>query len=124
MSVAQVANGFLTSDEYTQSHPSTVDYLFGLYADVLGRSPDANGLDAWLSAVQGGLSRAAVANGFLSSEEANLEQVNQDYANYLGRSGEATGVAFWLGALESGQSWAQVAEAFLASDEFFARAGR
>jgi hypothetical protein len=123
MSEAQVANGFLTSDEYTQSHPSTVDYLFGLYADVLGRSPDANGLDAWLSAVQGGLSRAAVANGFLSSQEAELEQVNQDYANYLGRSGEAAGVAFWLGALESGRSWAQVAEAFLASDELFARAG-
>jgi hypothetical protein len=123
MSEAQVANGFLTSNEYTQSHPSTVDYLFGLYADVLGRSPDANGLDAWLSAVQGGLSRAVVANGFLSSQEADLEHVNHDYANYLGRSGEAAGVAFWLGALESGQSSSQVAEAFLASDELFARAG-
>jgi hypothetical protein len=122
-SEAEVANDFLTSEEYRLSHPSTSDYLVGLYADVLGRAPDADGLNAWLRAAQGGLSRAALADGFLLSPEADRAQVGRDYANYLGRTGEAAGVAFWLGALESGRSSAQVAEEFLASDEFFARAG-
>jgi hypothetical protein len=120
---AEVATGFLTSEEYSLAHRSTVSYLFGLYADVLGRTPDADGLDAWLGAAQGGLGRTALADGFLLSPEADLRQVAGDYANYLGRSGEAAGVAAWLGALENGESAAQVAEAFLASDEFFTRAG-
>jgi hypothetical protein len=45
---AEVTNGFLTSQEYHLSYPSTSDYLLGLYADVLGRAPDADGVDAWL----------------------------------------------------------------------------
>jgi hypothetical protein len=122
-SEAEVARGFLTSAEYQGAHASTTAYLFGLYADVLGRSPDPDGLDAWLGAARGGLSRAALADAFLHSPEADRVRVERDYATYLGRSGEAAGVAFWLAALEGGQSWAQVAEVFLASDEFFARAG-
>jgi hypothetical protein len=123
MSEAEVATGFLTSAEYRLSHPGASDYLLGLYADVLGRGPDADGLDAWLRAAQGGLSAVALADGFLRSPEVDLQQVARNYATYLGHPGEAAGVAAWLGALESGQSWAQVAEAFLASDEYFGRAG-
>jgi hypothetical protein len=69
-SEAEVANGFLTSEEYGLSHPTTVGYLFGLYGDVLGRAPDADGLDAWLRAAQGGLSPTALADGFLRSPAA------------------------------------------------------
>jgi hypothetical protein len=124
MSESQVAEGFLTSAEYQQAHAGTTAYLFGLYADVLGRTPDPAGLDYWQAAAHSGLSPAQIADGFLGSAEEQQRLVAGCYANYLGRSGEASGVQYWLDALQAHQlSPAQVAQAFLASDEFFSRNG-
>jgi hypothetical protein len=123
-SEAEVARGFLTSAEYQQAHTGTTAYLTGLYADVLGRTPDPAGLDYWWAAAHSGLSPAQIADGFLGSREADGQRVSGYYRDYLGRGGEVAGVAVWLAARQSGQSSpAQVAQAFLASDEFFARAG-
>jgi Domain of unknown function (DUF4214) len=120
MSEAEVAVGFLTSEEYRLAHPSTTAYLTGLFTDVLGRDPDPDGLAAWQRAAQGGLSRAALADAFLKSGEAQLQLVDQYYADYLVRAADPAGVAAWLAALQSGRlSPAQVAQAFLASDEFY-----
>jgi hypothetical protein len=125
LSESQVAEGFLTSAEYRQAHPGTDAYLTGLYADVLGRAPDAAGLDHWEAAAQGGLSPAQLADAFLGSREADGRRVDGYYRDYLGRDADAAGAQAWLSLLQSGQlSPAQVAEAFLASDEFYARAGR
>jgi hypothetical protein len=41
LSETAVANAFLTSDDYFQAHRHLTTSLNGLYADVLGRSPDA-----------------------------------------------------------------------------------
>src|SRR5262249_48960785 len=76
MSEEQVAAGFLTSEEYGLAHASPTAYLFGLYADVLGRAPDPDGLDAWQTAAQGGLSREGLAVGFLESREKHLQLVD------------------------------------------------
>jgi hypothetical protein len=123
-SKADVARGFLTSAEYQQAHAGTTAYLFGLYADVLGRTPDPGGLDLWQAAAQGGMSREALADAFLHTREADQQVMDRYYSDYLGRAGEAAGVEYWMAALQSRQwSPAQVAQAFLASDEFFARAG-
>jgi hypothetical protein len=123
MSEAEVARGFLTSEEYLQAHASTTAYLFGLYADVLGRVPDPDGLAGWQQAAQGGMSREALAEGLLTSHEEDVQLVARYYADYLGRAGEPAGVAGWVAALQDGQlSPAQVAQAFLACDEFAATA--
>jgi hypothetical protein len=124
MGEEQVAEGFLTSAEYRQAHASPAAYLSGLYADVLGRTPDPDGLAAWQSAAQGGLSQEALADGFLHSREEHLQVVDRYYTDYLGRAGEPAGVAGWVEALEAGLDPAQVAQAFLASDEFYARVVR
>jgi hypothetical protein len=121
----QVAEGFLTAAEYRQAHAGTDAYLTGLYADVLGRAPDAAGLDYWQAAAQSGQSPAQLADGFLGSLEADEQRVNGYYRNYLGRDADSAGAQAWLSLLQSGQlSPAQVGQAFLASDEFFARAGQ
>jgi hypothetical protein len=123
-SEADVARGLLTSAEYQQAHAGTTAYLFGLYADVLGRAPDPGGLDLWQAAAQAGMSRAALADAFLAAAEAYQRLMDRYYSDYLGRAAEPAGVEYWLEALQSRQwSPAQVAQAFLASDEFFARAG-
>jgi hypothetical protein len=120
----RVIEGILTSAEYQQAHAGTTAYLFGLYADVLGRTPDPAGLDYWQAAAQSGMSPAQIANGFLGSLEADEQRVGGYYRDYLGRDADAAGAQVWLSLLQSGQmSPAQVAQAFLASDEFFARAG-
>jgi hypothetical protein len=118
-----VQRGFLTSDEYRWAHPSTTAYLTELYADVLGRKLDPNGLAMWQQAAQNGASPAAIADGFLYSAEKDRQRVDSYYADYLGRAGEPAGVNSWLSQIQSGQqSPARIAEAFLASDEFFTRA--
>jgi hypothetical protein len=124
MSEEQVAGGFLASDEYRLDHADTAAYLTGLYADVLGRAPEPVGLDRWQQAVEGGLSRAAVADAFLRSAEADRQAVDRYYADYLGRAGSAAEVAGWVGALQGGLTPEQVAVVFLASDEFYNRAAR
>jgi hypothetical protein len=124
MSESDVAHGFLTSEEYRQTHADINAYLTGLYADVLGRTPDADGLAGWQTAAQAGMSPAALADSFLGSEEAARQAVDQYYANYLSRAGSAAEVSGWVGALQSGLTPEQVAVAFLASDEFYNRDSR
>src|SRR5262249_13885843 len=120
MTEGQVAAGLLASAEYQQAHAGPTDYLAGLYADVLGRAADPAGLGYWQAAAQGGLSREALADGFLQSWEKPLQFVDRYYADFLGRAGEPAGVAAWLAALQSSRlSPDQVAQAFLASDEFY-----
>src|SRR5262249_11789420 len=111
--------------EYQQAHAGTTAYLFGLYADVLGRTPDPAGLDYWQAAAQSGMSLAQLADAFLGSREADEQRVDGYYHDYLGRSGEANGVAYWLNALRDHLlSSAQVATAFLSSQEYFDRTGQ
>jgi sugar lactone lactonase YvrE len=124
VSEQQVVMGFLTSSEYQQAHASPTDYLFGLYADVLGRAPDPDGLASWQAAAQVGLSRETLAEDFLQSPEKHLQFVDGYYTGFLGRAGEPTGVAAWMTALQGRQlSPDQAAQAFLASDEFYDRTG-
>ena len=118
-----MARGLLTSEEYRAAHASTTAFLFGLYADVLGRAPDPDSFDHWQRAAQGGMSREELADGFLNSREEHLQLVDQYFADYLGRAGEPAEAAGWLEALQGGElSPDQLAQAFLASDEFYARA--
>jgi hypothetical protein len=125
MSETDVARGFLASAEYQGAHASPTAYLFGLYADVLGRAPDRDGLDGWQQAVRDGLSREGLADDFLRPPERYRQLLAQDYAAYLGREPDAPGEAGWLDALQGGRlSPAQVAQAVLASDEFFAASSR
>jgi hypothetical protein len=123
MSETEVERAFLTSDEYVLTHPDSTAYLFGLYADVLGRQPDPNGLSDWEQAALNGASRADLAQSFLTSEEADVDLLDSYYADYLGRTPEPIGQAGWLGAM-TGQlaSPASVGEAILASEEYFNRA--
>ena len=114
--------GLLTSAEYQASHNTDLDFVIGLYGDVLGRAADASGQAAGLQALASGVSRAALARSFLTSAEADRLVLDTYYSNFLGRSGDAAGEQFWVSQLQSGRvSFESVAELFLASDEYFAR---
>src|SRR5262249_37027677 len=81
-SESDVARGFLTSAEYQQAHAGATAYLFGLYADVLGRTPDPGGLDYWQAGAQRGMSPAQIADGFLGAGEAYQQLLERYYSEY------------------------------------------
>jgi hypothetical protein len=65
-----IATLFTESEEFTNRFGTgdeiTVDYVTALYSNVLGREPDAPGLDSWLNS---GLTRGAILRGFSDSQE-------------------------------------------------------
>src|SRR5262249_10845068 len=88
-----------------------------------GRSADPTGGPYWqqVATVPAGLS--AVAEGILTSVEADQRLLNQYYAEFLDRSADPLGEEAWLAALQGGLTTpTSVAEGFLASDEFYALA--
>jgi hypothetical protein len=118
-----VIRGFLTSTEYQATHGTDVEFVNGLYAQVLGRLADAPGRAAWLEALQSGQSRGAVAQAFLTSTEADRRVVDEYYLLFLNRAADPAGEQQWISLLQSGQaSFESVGESFLASDEYFTRA--
>jgi hypothetical protein len=121
-SETDVAVDFLVSAEYMASHPDVASYVTGLYADVLGRSPDSPGLAFWEQIIQSGTrSRAAVAYYFLTSTEAYLVAIDDYYRVFLGRKPGLSEEQNFLAALVTGATPAEITSIFLASGEFITR---
>jgi serralysin len=100
-------------------------FVYRLYNAVLDRAPDAMGLNSWISALEMGITKHQVANGFIGSGEfkvvyGNLDNeafVGQLYQNVLNRKGEPEGVGHWTRALDSGTSRTDVVLGFSESQE-------
>ncbi|MGX7707782.1 DUF4214 domain-containing protein [Methylobacterium sp. Gmos1] len=96
-----------------------------LYHGLLGRAPDAGGLESWTSYVEGGASITDVAARFLVSEEyqarspglSNGAFVDALYHDALGRAPETAGAVGWNLALAGGTSRADVAIGIAESTE-------
>ena len=70
---ADVAHGFIFSQEFTNRNTSNAEFLTIMYRAFFAREPDSGGYNTWLNALKGGTSRADVLNGFTHSTEfANL----------------------------------------------------
>ncbi len=69
-----LAAAFLASDEYRLAHAGQDDTAFVnlLYANALGRAPDAGGFAAWTGALAAGVTRADIAATISESAEAKL----------------------------------------------------
>ncbi len=61
--------GFFHSDEFMNKNTSNEEYVTILYRTFLGREPDADGLNAWVKALNEGASRDQVLAGFSDSPE-------------------------------------------------------
>jgi hypothetical protein len=71
MSRTQITLDFLTCPEYAARHASDPNEVFVtvLYATLLGRAPDASGLQSWLNLLNQGMSRNQVAKAFVNGAE-------------------------------------------------------
>jgi hypothetical protein len=66
---ADVAYGFVFSQEFLGNHTSNEDYLTILYEAFFDRQPDPAGWDSWIAELDGGRNRRAVLSGFIYSTE-------------------------------------------------------
>lgn len=141
---AEVAYGFVFSQEYRNKNTSDEDYVEMLYNVFLDRSSDKSGKEHWLHVLSCGVSREYVFRGFAESQEytnicqsygidrgmVSLTQardkninvtsfVNRMYTMALGRDGEEAGLNHWCNAILTGERTPEeVAEAFINSEEF------
>lgn len=97
-----------------------------LYHGLLGRGPDAGGLQSWETSAHNGTSLATISDALLASPEHQADhagaQTNQQfvdglYIGALGRAADTTGEQSWTHLLDSGTTRAQVAVAISESVE-------
>ena len=86
-----IAAGFVNSAEFQTKYGSlnNTQFVTQMYANVLDRQPDAAGLNAWVTAMNGGVAKAQALVGFADSAEA----VSNATIGFTGQSGVHTS---WL----------------------------
>ncbi|HEY2703242.1 MAG TPA: DUF4214 domain-containing protein [Candidatus Dormibacteraeota bacterium] len=99
-------------------------FVGNLYHDVLGRNGDAAGITYWTQKLDGGASRASVANFFVDSTEAHGHIVDADYQLVLGRPADPGGRAYWIGRLNAGDYNEALLGLIGGSTEFYNAANR
>jgi hypothetical protein len=136
---ADVAQGFVFSQEFINQDTNDQEYLTVLYTAFFNRAPDAGGLSGWLNQMQNGASRAAVLEGFIYAQEfinlcnnygiiafnaRNLVEafVTRFYRQCLSRDPDAAGLSGWVNNLLSGSmTGSDLAQSFVFSPEFLNR---
>jgi hypothetical protein len=99
---------------------SNQTFVNALYATVLGRPGDTEGMDYWLNLLASGASRMVVAEGVWESAEHRASEVAGFYQTYLHRLPDPNGEQFWLKAFQTGADESAVALGFLTSAEYLA----
>jgi hypothetical protein len=97
-SVAQAASLFYASDEYYLYHAggTPTSWVTALYTKLLGRDPDAAGLQYWVAkSTDPGFGKSRVAYEFYQSTESRLHRVLNLYQALLARDPDPTGWPFW-----------------------------
>ena len=100
------------------------------YTQVLGRQPDKDGFDYWVSALTNSShARADMAKAFFLSPEYLSRNTSDDafvtacYWAFFGREPDGAGKQTWMTALGQGISREQVLDGFIDSAEFEGSAG-
>ena len=97
--------------------------MTAVYEDVLGRAPDAAGLNHWTDQLNNGAPISSVAASIAHSAEyyANFV-IKPDFLKLLGRQADAKGVTFWTKQMQNGLTDQQLEAHLVASDEFYSKA--
>ena len=105
--------------------PRVRNFVTRFYEDCLGRAPDPDGLDNWVTDLKTGIrAGSSVAEGFIFSQEyfnrnrTDSEFLDDCYNAFFGREPDAPGKANWLAELTRGVSRRSVLNGFTYSLEF------
>lgn len=80
-----VLRDLVHSEEFVTARAGLDDTRFirSLYAGVLAREPDPDGLNFWLGELESGMTRSAVAQSFIDSDEFKDPTLNRAFACYF-----------------------------------------
>jgi Ca2+-binding RTX toxin-like protein len=134
ISLEQVAESMLDSDEATQLHSTVTNaaYVSQFYRNVLQRDADPEGHAFWTRAIDDGkLTRGGAALAIANSHESlarpqafdvdfnttDVATIVRLYDSLFARMPDADGLNFWIGASEAGVSMADIADSFIHSAE-------
>ena len=142
---AEVAQGFIFSDEFVNRNTSDQEFVTILYKTFFGRDPEEDGMNFWLTQLSTGImDRVTVANGFIYSQEwadtcasygirsggdlkpnGTIEPteltyafVERMYTTAMGRGYDEEGRQYWAGELANFNiTGEQVGASFFLSEE-------
>ncbi len=103
--VAQVAANFYASKEYFEGfgHSSLDTWVRDLYPKLLGRAPDTDGVNYWVSQAYNPsapyAARVKVALNFYQSQESRKKRVTDLYQKLLHRGPDSDGLVYWAGQI-------------------------
>lgn len=126
MKGADIAQGFILSEEFIARNLSDEEYLKVLYRTFFDREADEAGKQTWLELLADGTDGTFVLAGFVNSEEfCNRNLSDEDYVEtlyrtFMGRASDEAGKADWVNYLGSGMDRVTVLEGFSRSVEFMA----
>lgn len=126
---AEVAQGFIFSEEFKNFNYNNVQYVKILYRTMFGREADEGGLNGWVADLENGMSREYVYRGFVESAEfSNLCErysvergsvpldtyrdrnagatgfIARLYTKMLGREYDGNGLEYWCGKYHTGEN--------------------
>lgn len=99
------------SPEYasTQGGGTVVGYVTSAYRDILGREPEAGGLDYWIDLIESGTPRGTVAERFLATSEARTVIVRDLFLRWVDREPTGSEMTTWRNQLSSTTNDGEVA---------------
>ena len=123
-----IVRGDFESSEPRDQNQGITGFVSRLYTKMLGRSFDADGLNAWCTTILAEPTKATLLNvsltGFMHSPEFEGKGLNDEafvkvlYRTFLGRECDAAGLKAWVTTLQSGSTRDEVAAGFAYSPEF------
>jgi hypothetical protein len=117
-----VAATLIASGEFFADNGSNnTGFVQALYKDILQRMPTAGEVNGWVTLLQNGTSRIAVAGAFLVSDEYHRLVVNGLYERYLRRAADSSGLNALAAALDSGMTDESAIAILATSAEYFER---
>lgn len=115
----EVQRGFIASPEFQNAHVTNISYVDALYADILGRAPDAAGEAYWVSALENGMSRDRVALSFFNTQEYVTRVINTDFNLVLNRNAEPGAIHYWTPSLvQTGKDGELLVALFVSNENF------
>jgi LCP family protein required for cell wall assembly len=99
---ADVAEGFVFSEEFLKQNHSDEAFVAILYRAFFNREPDPEGYNTWLGKLSGGASRRTVLDGFLKSQEFAKLCSNYGIIPYAGAPSQASSASSSLSGYNSG----------------------
>jgi len=118
--IRDIEQSLIQSSEFQNAHSSNSDFVSALYHTLLGRAPDAGGLQGWTNQLNNGLDRDDLVEEFQDSTEYLDNHVSDLYQTYLHRSAGTDERAYWIQQLRADDdlSFDDEGELFLASREY------